>query len=203
MKRGRFISFEGGEGSGKSTQVKLLAESLRAAGHEVIVTREPGGEEGAEAIRALLVTGDPTRWEDVTETLLFLAARVQHVARVIQPALARGAYVISDRFHDSTRVYQGVGRGLSRHYYDMLHAATLGNIVPDITFLLDISVEKGLKRALGRGGNETRFEQLDVAFHQRVRDGFLELAAHESERIVVVDADNSIDDIRMHIVSFL
>jgi len=203
QQRGKFISFEGGEGSGKSTQVRLLADYLRAQGREVVVTREPGGEEGAEAIRSLLVTGDPHRWESVTETLLFLAARVQHVQRVIKPALARGAWVISDRFHDSTRVYQGVGRGLQREFYDRLHAQVLKAFVPDITFLLDIPVELGLTRALGRGGNETRFEQLDTAFHQRVREGFLELAAHESKRIKVINVDDSIDNITIHIVSYL
>jgi dTMP kinase len=196
QQRGKFISFEGGEGSGKSTQVRLLADYLRAQGREVVVTREPGGEEGAEAIRSLLVTGDPHRWESVTETLLFLAARVQHVQRVIKPALARGAWVISDRFHDSTRVYQGVGRGLQREFYDRLHAQVLQDFVPDITFLLDIPVDVGLARALGRGGNETRFEQLDTAFHQRVREGFLELAAHESDRIVVIDAQQSLEQVQ-------
>lgn len=203
MEQGRFISFEGGEGSGKSTQVRLLAEALRALGHDVIVTREPGGEAGAEIIRGLLVTGEPDRWEAETETLLFLAARVQHVTRVIKPALARGAWVISDRFHDSTRVYQGVGRGLSQAYYDRLHHATLGEVVPDNTFLLDVPVALGLQRAWGRGDKETRFEQLDTDFHQRVRDGFLALAQAESSRFCVVDASGDIAQVQSAIQSHL
>ena len=142
-----------------------------------------------------------TRWESQTETLLFLAARTQHVARTIRPALARGDYVICDRFHDSTRVYQGVGRGLSRAYYDMLHTATLGNFAPDITLLLDVPVEIGLKRALARGGDETRFESLDIGFHHAVREGFLALAKAEPERITVIDANQTLEQVHAAIMA--
>lgn len=201
--RGRFISFEGGEGCGKSTQVKLLAEALRARGVDVVTTREPGGDAGAEAIRQLLVSGEPARWEPMTEMLLFLAARTQHVARTIMPAVARGVVVICDRFHDSTRVYQGIGHGLSRRYYEMLHSATLGNVVPDMTLVLDVPVELGLKRALSRGGDETRFEQMDMGFHEKVRAGFLELAQVEPERIQVVDASQPLEAVHQEIMRIL
>ncbi len=193
--RGCFISLEGGEGCGKSTQIKMLAAALSEFHANITITREPGGEAGAESIRELLVSGDTHRWEAQTETLLFLAARTQHVARIIRPALAKGHVVLCDRFHDSTRVYQGVGRGLSREYYDMLHMATLGNFVPDLTLLLDVPVEIGLKRALARGGKEMRFENLDMSFHQKVRDGFLALAHAESSRIKVIDASQSIEHV--------
>src|SRR5688572_14954989 len=128
--RGRFITIEGGEGSGKSTQIRLLEDALAKANIPHVMTREPGGEEGAEAIRQLLVTGDKGRWDALTETLLFSAARVQHVKRLIEPALADGKWVICDRFVDSTRVYQGIGKNISRDYIDALHAMTLGNLMP-------------------------------------------------------------------------
>jgi len=190
---GHFITFEGGEGCGKSTQSKLLVHALEKAGIACLHTREPGGEEGAEAIRELLVKGATGRWDPVAETLLFLAARVQHVKRVIQPALTEGTWVISDRFHDSTRVYQGVGKGISRSYYDRLHAATLGNFVPDLTLLLDIAPEVGLKRSIARANDETRFEKMDMSFHKAVRDGFLALAKQEPERIAILDASASVE----------
>lgn len=189
FKRGRFISLEGGEGSGKSTQSKLLAEALAERGIPCHLTREPGGEEGAEAIRRLLVEGEPGRWEPTSELLLFLAARYQHYVRVIAPRVAAGEWVISDRYHDSTRVYQGVARGLSLAYTDALYAAILGNAQPDLTFYFDITPEDGLARSTKRANHETRFESLELAFHQRVREGFLMLAAHESQRFRVIDVE--------------
>lgn len=200
MQNACFISLEGGEGCGKSTQAKLLAETLRNAGHEVILTREPGGEEGAESIRELLVKGKPERWDPVAETLLFLASRVQHVERVIKPALQKGIWVISDRFHDSTRVYQGAGKGVSDAYYRQLHAATLGNFIPNLTFLLDIPPEIGLIRAHGRRDGETRFESMKLDFHRRVRAGFLNIAEAESSRFHIIDAEADVPYIHRAIV---
>ncbi len=185
---GRFITIEGGEGGGKSTQLRLLAEVLVANNIPHVMTREPGGEEGAEAIRTLLVTGDKHRWDALAETLLFSAARVQHVKRFIEPALAEGKWVVCDRFVDSTRVYQGVAKHISRDYIDALHAMTLGNTLPDITFILDIDPAAGLARTKGRHGDETRFEGMELAFHQQVRAGFLEIARREPARCCVIDA---------------
>jgi len=186
--RGRFITIEGGEGSGKSTQITLLKAAFESANVPHLITREPGGEEGAEAIRALLVTGDKNRWDALAETLLFTAARVQHMARLITPALAEGKLVLCDRFMDSTRVYQGVGKGISPAFIDALHNLTLGNTMPDVTFILDIDPVIGLARAKGRQGNETRFEGMELEFHQQVRAGFLAIARAEPARCHVIDA---------------
>jgi dTMP kinase len=200
QKSGVLISLEGGEGCGKSTQIKLLAAELSLRNIPITLTREPGGEIGAEAIRELLVSGDVNRWCATTETLLFLAARVQHVERVIKPALAKGHVVLCDRFHDSTLVYQGIGRGLSKEFYAMLHAATLGNFAPDLTLLLDVPVEVGLKRAIARGGKETRFEQMDMSFHHQVRKGFIALATAEPERIAIIDAHQPLEHVKASIL---
>jgi dTMP kinase len=186
--RGRFITFEGGEGAGKSTQVRILAERLRGAGLEVVATREPGGSPGGEAIRALLVTGDPDRWSAMTETLLMYAARRDHVERTIRPALARGAWVISDRFADSTRAYQGAGGGVPAGLVAALETFMLEDTRPDLTLILDLPVDIGLERAGLRGGGEARFEAKGHAFHQRLREGFLEIARAEPNRCVVLDA---------------
>jgi dTMP kinase len=186
--RGQFITFEGGEGAGKSTQVRILAERLRDGGIEVVATREPGGSPGAEAIRALLVTGDPDRWSAVSETLLMYAARRDHIERTIRPALARGAWVISDRFADSSRAYQGAGGGVSPALLAAMEAYVLENTRPDLTLMLDLPVEQGLKRAGLRGGDEARFEAKDIEFHQRLRKAFLAIAKAESRRCVVIDA---------------
>jgi dTMP kinase len=184
---GRFITLEGGEGAGKTTQARLLAEAIRAAGLEAVETREPGGEAGAEAIRGLLVTGEPGRWEPLAETLLHYAARVQHVARVIRPALERGAWVVSDRFADSTAVYQGDGQGVEAAAIAAIHRATLGDVAPDLTLILDLPVEQGLARAAARSARN-RYERFDHAFHARIREGFLRRAASEPKRCVVIDA---------------
>jgi len=186
--RGRFITFEGGEGAGKSTQVRILAERLRGAGLDVVATREPGGSPGAEAIRALLVTGDPDRWSAVSEVLLMYAARRDHIERTIRPALERGAWVISDRFADSSRAYQGAGGGVAPDFLGALETFVLEDTRPDLTLILDLPVELGLQRAGLRGGAEARFEAKGTAFHQRLREGFLQIAEAEPHRCAVVDA---------------
>ncbi len=198
--RGRFITLEGGEGAGKTTQRGLLAALIRATGRDVLETREPGGEAGAEAIRALLVSGEPGRWEPLAETLLHYAARAQHVARVIEPALARGAWVISDRFADSTAVYQGVGQGLAPGTIAAIHAATLGGFAPDLTLVLDIPVEAGLARA-ERRGETNRYERFDHDFHARIRAGFLAIAAAEPGRCAVIDASAAPGEVMAAIVA--
>ncbi len=194
---GKFISFEGGEGAGKSTQAKLLKARLEARGISVVLTREPGGSPGAEQIRKLLVEGEPDRWTPFTETLLFLAARSDHVARVIAPALARGDWVISDRFSDSTLVYQGVARGLGAATVCALQEAAQNagaeSVVPDLTLVLDLSPEDGLKRAHTRAGREDRFEKFDAAFHERLRGAFRDIAAAEPIRCALLDAGREAD----------
>lgn len=196
MSRGRFITFEGGEGGGKSTQVRRLTERLQAAGLGVVTTREPGGSPGAEAIRELLVTGAADRWSPLTETLLMYAARRDHIERVIGPALARGDWVVCDRFADSTRAYQGAGGGAPESLIASLEREMLGDVTPDLTLILDLPVEAGLARAAGRGASaETRFESKGSAFHQRLRDGFLAIARAEPDRCVVVDASQPIETV--------
>ncbi|MEZ5888622.1 MAG: dTMP kinase [Paracoccaceae bacterium] len=181
-----FITFEGIDGSGKSTQARLLAETLRGAGHEVVLTREPGGSPGAEEIRRLVLEGDPDRWSPETEILLFTAARRDHLERTIEPALAAGKIVISDRFADSTRMYQGLSRGDLRPAVDRLHQMMIGR-EPDLTFLIDIDPEVGLSRAKGRNGHEERFEDMGLEMQRRMRAGFLALAAEFRLRIHVID----------------
>ncbi|CAN7209908.1 dTMP kinase [Phenylobacterium sp. LjRoot225] len=194
MTRGRFITFEGGEGAGKSTQLKRLVERLRALGLEVVATREPGGSPGAEAIRELVLNGAADRWSPVTETLLMYAARRDHVERVIAPALARGAWVVCDRFADSTRAYQGAGGGTDPALIASLEAQVLGETRPDLTLIFDIPPETGLERAQARGG-EMRFESKGLAFHQQLREGFLVIARAEPERCALIDATGSINDV--------
>jgi dTMP kinase len=192
MTRGRLITFEGGEGAGKSTQIERLATALCAAGITVVVSREPGGTAGAEAIRDLLVNGPPERWLPLSETLLLLAARLDHVERRIRPALAAGQWVLCDRFVDSTRVYQGMAAAVGVELVNRLQTATIGDLAPDLTLILDVPVEVGLARR-GRNASESRFEDKGVAFHQRVRDGFLQLAAEEPARCRVIDAAQGAD----------
>jgi len=192
--RGRFISFEGGEGAGKSTQVRRLAERLRGHG-EVVVTREPGGSPGAEAIRALLVDGPVERWSPISETLLMYAARRDHIERVIAPALERGAWVACDRFYDSTRAYQGAAGGAPAGLLQALEADVVGDLVPDLTLILDLPVRAGLARAAGRGAHEGRFEAKGEAFHERLRAAFLDIAVREPQRCRVVDASQTPDGV--------
>jgi dTMP kinase len=188
MPQPAFLTFEGIDGSGKSTQARLLAEALRAQGREVVLTREPGGSPGAEAIRRLLVEGAPDRWSAETEILLFTAARRDHVEKTVRPALGRGAVVISDRFADSTRVYQGAaGPGLGA-LVDELHARLIG-IEPDLTLILDADPAAALARGLARRSGEDRFEERGEAFQRRLRDGFLALAARHPARCRVLPAD--------------
>ena len=188
---GRFISFEGIDGSGKSTQVRALAATLRARGQEVVETREPGGAPGAELIRGLLVAGDPGRWSPEAECLLFTAARRDHLERTIRPALARGATVLTDRFADSTRVYQGVARAGLRPMVDALHTLAIG-IEPDLTLVLDLAPELALARGLARAradmSGEDRFERMGGDFQARLRQGFLALAAEFPARCRVIPA---------------
>ena len=192
MTRGRFITLEGGEGAGKSTQLKRLGERLRALGLEVVATREPGGSPGAEAIRELVLNGAADRWSAVTETLLMYAARRDHIERVIEPALVRGAWVVCDRFADSTRAYQGAGGGTDPALIAALEAQVLGETRPDLTLIFDIPPQTGLERAQARGG-EMRFESKGLAFHQRLREGFLAIARVEPGRCALIDASGSID----------
>ena len=184
-----FLSFEGIDGSGKSTQGRLLAEALRSRGLAVTLTREPGGSPGAEEIRRLVLTGDPDRWSPETEILLFTAARRDHLERTIQPALARGEVVITDRFADSTRMYQGIARGDGgslRAMVDDLHARVIG-VEPDLTFLIDIDPALGLTRAEARPGNELRFEAMGQGLQARMRAGFLDIARTHPARFRVID----------------
>jgi dTMP kinase len=197
---GHFITFEGGEGSGKSTQLRLLTQSLEAAGLPHLATREPGGSPGAEAIRKLLVSGDKDAWNPVAETLLFYAARLDHVERLIKPALAEGKTVLCDRFADSTLVYQGIGKGLSEDYILTLHRLTLGPFMPTLTLILDIDPSVGLKRAGERSGDETRFESMDFSFHAAVRNGFLTIAGREPERCVVLDANSDMQTLHAAVI---
>jgi len=186
--RGRLITVEGGEGAGKSTQVDLLLAALGQAGIAATRTREPGGSDGAEAIRRLLLDGETERWDAVGEALLLVAARRDHVVRLIRPALDRGVWVVCDRFVDSTLAYQGYGRGLPIADLLALHNFALGDFAPDLTLILDLPVAEGLARAGRRSGNADRFERLDAAFHERLRQGFLQIAADNPERCVVIDA---------------
>lgn len=191
----RFITLEGGEGAGKSTQIARLADALAKAGLKVRKTREPGGSPAAESIRKLLVEGEPGRWRPLTEALLHFAARKEHLDSVIHPALDAGEWVISDRFADSTMAYQGYGHQLGPEPIAALYQLTVGSFAPDLTLILDVPVEAGLGRAAGRNHNETRYERMDRAFHERVRQGFLRIAAGDSSRCVVIDATGNLDDV--------
>ncbi|MEZ5778667.1 MAG: dTMP kinase [Paracoccaceae bacterium] len=195
-----FITFEGIDGSGKSTQARLLADHLRAAGRDVVLTREPGGSPGAEEIRRLVLEGEPDRWSAETEILLFTAARRDHLERVIEPALKVGAVVISDRFADSTRMYQGLSRGDLRGVVDKLHALMIKR-EPDLTFIIDMDPEIGLARAKGRKGHEERFEDFGEGLQQQMRQGFLALAAEFPDRCRVVDGNRPASDVAAEVAS--
>jgi dTMP kinase len=195
--RGRFITFEGGEGSGKSTQIALLAERLRLFGIEVHVTREPGGSPGAEIIRHVLLAGAGKPFGPEAEATLFAAARDDHVTSVIRPALERGAWVLCDRFIDSTRVYQGVLGGVDRAFIHGLERLTVGDTRPDLTFVLDVPAKTGLKRAANRRGKAPtdRFETEALDFHQKLREAYRDLAKAEPERCALINARASKEEI--------
>lgn len=188
--RGRFVTFEGGEGAGKSSQIGHLAERLRGIGHEVVVTREPGGSPGAECVRHALLSGAAEAFGPLAEACLFAAARADHVDQTIRPALEAGRWVLSDRFHDSSRVYQGLAGGVGKETLALLEEIAVDGVRPDLTLLLDVPAEIGLARANARRGAAVadRFEREDVGIHERRRLAFLSLARAEPERFVVVDA---------------
>ena len=194
--RGRFITLEGGEGAGKSTQIRLLADALRQAGIGVVTTREPGGSPGAEAVRDLLVNGDPGRWLPVSEAMLLSAARHDHVMRTIRPALEAGQWVLCDRFADSTMAYQGFGHGLNHAMLTTLRDIAVAGTMPDLTLIMDIDPAQGLARAAARRGGEDRYERMQVAFHERLRNGYQAIAKAESDRCALIDASAGIEAIQ-------
>ncbi len=198
MARGRFITFEGGEGAGKTSQIERLAESLRQSGRRVLTTREPGGSPGGEEIRGLLVTGPADRWDPWCELLLHVAARRSHLVQRVLPALEAGQWVLSDRFADSTMAYQGYGQGLGRNAVQSLNDLVLADLkgaAPDLTLILDLPVQQGLQRAAKRPHAEDRYESMGEAFHQRLRDAFREIAALEPERCVLIDAGGDVESV--------
>jgi dTMP kinase len=205
MGRARFITFEGGEGSGKSNHSRRLAEWLKGQGHEVVLTREPGGTPGAEEIRKLLVQGEAARWEPMTEALLHFAARRDHVTKIIQPALAHNAWVVSDRFTDSTMAYQGYGHGLGAAPIELLKKLVLGDFAPGLTLLFDVPVALGLQRAgkrnVAAAGTDARYESMGEAFHARVRDGFLAIARADPGRVTVIDSSKPVTDVAAAVVA--
>ena len=198
--RGLFITFEGGEGVGKSTQVRRLAERLQAAGREVVTTREPGGSPGAEAIRNLVLNGSADRWSAVTETLLMYASRRDHIERTLRPALERGAVVLCDRYADSTRAYQGAAGGADPGLISALETFILEEVRPARTLVFDLDPELGLARALGRPDAEARFESKGLDFHRRLREGFLAIARGEPERCRIIDAAGDPDQVEARIL---
>lgn len=200
MTQGLFITLEGGEGAGKSTQISLLAPWLAQQGHSITRTREPGGSPGAEEIRTLLVTGEAGRWDAITETALFIAARRDHWLKTIRPALQAGHIVLCDRYADSTRAYQGYGKGVDPALIESLSALLVGDAVPDLTLILDLPAAIGLarsrQRAQDHGHDETRFENLDLAFHERLRTAFHHFAATDPTRCKLIDASGTIDTVQ-------
>lgn len=197
---GRFITFEGGEGTGKSSHARDLAEALREKGRSVVLTREPGGSPGAEDVRTLLVTGAVGRWSATAETLLNYAARESHLRETIRPALARGDLVICDRFMDSTRVYQGLAGGCDMELIEALERKIVGETRPDLTLILDVDPELGLQRAKKRADGEDRFEKKGLAFHRKLREGFISIAAQDPQRCRIVDSSGSYEAVAQEIL---
>ncbi len=205
--KGKFISFEGGEGGGKSTQLKLLATALQESGIDVLETREPGGSPDAELIRTLLVEGETDRWDAQTETLLHFAARRDHLNKVILPALNKGQWVLTDRYADSTMAYQGYGHGVSKKAIHGFYQFIAGNKQPDLTIILDLPAAEGLARADMRANEkaikiqqkEDRYERMGLEFHSRLRDGFLDIARKNKKRCMVIDATKSLEEIQTNI----
>ena len=204
MKSNFFITFEGGEGAGKSTQAKLLSDFLEKQGCPCILTREPGGSAGAEEIRNLVVKGDVSRWDVMTEALLMFAARRDHLVKTVWPALKEGKTVICDRFADSTMAYQGFGysdRGLGQATVEQLYQIVVGDFKPDLTIILDMPVEAGVARAVKRDANTNRYEKMGLDFHRNLRNAFLEIEKKESDRCIVIDANRTIEEISADIIS--
>jgi dTMP kinase len=201
LTRGRFLTVEGGEGAGKSTHVGLLVAALARAGIPALRTREPGGAPGAEDIRKLLVEGEPGRWDAPSEALLMVAARRCHLTAMVWPALAQGTWVVSDRFADSTLAYQGSAGGVPRADLEALHRIIAGDFAPDLTLILDLPIDLGLARAAARAGAETRFERKDRAFHEKLRQGFLDIAAREPKRCVMIDAAGDVDAVHQAVLA--
>lgn len=195
---GKFITFEGGEGCGKSTQIRLLADFLRELGEDVVVTREPGGSEGAEKIRDLLLS-ERKNFSPKNEVLLNFAARLDHVEKIIQPALDAGKTVLSDRFFDSTYIYQGVAQGVSLEFIDKVREISIGDFVPDITFVLDIEPAKALARAVARG-DANHFEAMGLEFHEKIRNGFVQCTKSTHSRFALINADVTIEELHEEIV---
>lgn len=204
MQKGLFITFEGGEGTGKSTQIKLFADYLAREGISYLLTREPGGSEGAEEIRSLLLKGSVDKWDKMTEMLLFTAARRDHLVKKIWPAMDKGITVVSDRFADSTKAYQGCGYGSDEktlQTVEDLYHMIAGDFKPDLTFILDIDPKIGVMRSQKRVGNdEQRFEDMDLSFHRNLREGFLQIAKSDPQRCIVVNADQTIENVHKEIV---
>lgn len=204
MKSNFFITLEGGEGTGKSTQARLLADFLEKNGHPCVLTREPGGSEGAEEIRNLVVKGDVARWDVMTEALLMFAARRDHLVKTVWPALKEGKTVICDRFADSTMAYQGFGyadRGLGQATVEQIYKIVVGDFKPDLTIILDMSVEAGVARAVKRDANTNRYEKMGLDFHRNLRNAFLEIEKKEPARCTVIDANRTIEEISADIIS--
>jgi dTMP kinase len=193
---GKFITLEGGDGSGKSTQARLLSEYIAEKSINTLLTREPGGAPGADEIRELILTGEPDRWDAIGETLLFYASRRNHLRLTVWPALEKGHWVISDRFADSTMAYQGYGNQLGEDVVQQVHDFAVGKFKPDLTFIFDMPAEEGLRRTDDRLHNEDRFEKMDIGFHERLRDGFLDIARKNPDRCVVIDATKPIESIQ-------
>ena len=200
MSAGRFITFEGGEGAGKTTQAKMLCDALNGAGIETVLTREPGGTFGAEAIRDLVLEGTSDRWSGMTELLLMYAARLDHVEKLIKPALERGVWVVSDRFVDSSLAYQGYARGLGPDRVKAVHEAVMGGFEPDLTILFDIDPILAQKRVETRGEDLSRFDAESIGFHKTLRDAFLDIANDSGERIFTLDAASSRDAVQTRIL---
>ena len=198
-----FITFEGGDGSGKSTQVNLLKEYLDNLNFETIKTREPGGTPSAEILRDLLTTGEVEKWTPMSEALLMWASRYEHLIQVIEPALNSGKNVICDRFYDSTYAYQGIAHNLGIDEMEKLKKIIIGNIEPDVTFVLDIDPKVGLKRSLDRSNQENRFESYNIDFHNKIRSAFLEIAKKNKNRCVVVDASLNEQEINNLIITVI
>jgi dTMP kinase len=199
--RGRFITLEGGEGCGKSTQVRALGAALEGMEIEVVLTREPGGAEGAESIRKLLVEGATDRWDGLTETLLHTAARRNHLVNTVWPALEAGKTVVCDRFLDSTMAYQGYGHGVDQQKISTIHRAAIGDFGPDLTLILDVPVDVGLARVTVRGGTEMRYENMDKEFHERLRKGFQDIAKLDPKRCRIIDASRDEETVQADVLA--